>query len=263
MDMTSTSRSGSSDKSVGVWLSICLLLALGYLSAQAQESLLKPNHAKTFLFEVTAKTVVPCGNRGTVCYFVDFSYRFDKKDQLLIKDFGLVPPTGHFRYLTLKDHLDFVDPHTGFVVVSVQLEPTVVPQGTLTMDSPKRSEFPGDAKQGLWNRSTAFIIHLNHVLNSAFLSGYRACEDGEENCFISTYARLDPVRLPKNIRGEVAIQISFRSSSSGNETSFLIRYKVLESLSHSPDWLPPETNEVSKEAELFVDKLFHQMQEAD
>jgi hypothetical protein len=168
---------------------------------------------------------------------VDCHYHSRSERPVRVRGIGLMPASGELSYLTTSRSIDFLDPASGAVILSVPLGKGVRLMGSDVLDTPAEAEFPQASRSGVWSGpAERFADAVRIVLGRRFPLGYFPYETQGEDRYLTTYAELQ-VAEPR--RAQIAVLISHRVESSGAATAspsrvrFAIRVRAREKLSHT------------------------------
>jgi hypothetical protein len=212
-------------------------------------------------FSVVVHKVVRYGQPATPLYLIEYEYAFKNRPTVYVPGLGPVPPAGKFSYLCSTLFLEFRESETGAVLVKVPLKETVLEMGVLTAELAKSWQFSGASTHATREATSPFISQLDTVLSKYFHPPYEVCDVSNQTCVITTFSNLSDLgfSLPKHVNGEVALMVEYTQSK--ERTEFKVHVKALESRSHDPEWLDPETEDVVKDAGLFAEKVKRELQQ--
>jgi hypothetical protein len=230
----------------------CFSFALFNLNAQ--------NQAQGPDFSVEVKKVIKYGQPSEPLYWIEYQYEFKNRSEVYIAGLGLAAPSGHLNYLCKTLFLEFGESDAGPVLLKLPLKETSLEMGLPTAEVPKRSDFSEAFNNGAWKGPAPFSQRLDQVLGKYFHPPYMLCNIPDHLCVITTFSDLSDLgfAMPKNVKGEVALMVEYTESK--GHAGFKIYLKALESRTHDPDWLQPESIDVTKDAGLFAEKVSRELQ---
>jgi hypothetical protein len=195
----------------------------------------------------------PLGSLRSVAY----SYKFPGRESIEIKGLGIVSATGSHQYLTDTSRIEFRDPNTKEVVLTVPLEKPLRVMGRDELSMPLESQFPKFSRVARWNQPGPFAERLATVLNRYFPSGFLVSESNRVNTVLTSYRSLEGVPEPEH--GRVAVIVEQDPDQAPAGLQFRIRFTAQERRSHT-DWRGISSETVKRSAEEFVGRLLEELQ---
>lgn len=219
--------------SVAVFLLFCCLFQFSpNVNGQTADDLI--NECKGRDYSVNVSTVQPINSPKGQFFSIEYSYNFKGRKTIFIKDVGETPGKGNLKHLYQGQVLEFWSSSAGEVLCKIKLQPNKRPPEGGADDIPASSVFSTfQSSPTSIGSNSDFLTKLTEVLNNAKFT-YRINNQGGVTSVISNYQRLDG--LPRNLVGEIAVQISFPQQGNGNQFSFYIYQHARQKPRRSEEW---------------------------
>jgi hypothetical protein len=209
------------------------------------------NFAESVNYRVKVDIVQPFRTSGGHLLFrLSYDYEFKDRETVKIKGVGLVPASGKQKHLFDGEYLEFED-ESGSLLVRIKLKPNKMSPEAGALDLPEESQFVNFLSDTAQD-PIAFLPKTFQKLNNWFPSGYIVRQEGQVTSFVTVYR--DVEGLPSNLRGQVAIRISYPYDSTNNQFFFRIYAITRQRPKKSADWLSP-TPETQKVFDEFAKRL--------
>ncbi|HXI29889.1 MAG TPA: hypothetical protein VNG89_15730 [Vicinamibacterales bacterium] len=168
--------------------------------------------------------------KETPALSIDYSYAFPEVDAVRLRNVGVVPPAGHFHYITTDDALVFENAATGSPLARYQLHETVIVAAQPPLiELPRDTDFPAGFRSYRWHSRASLPQRAFAVLAKTFR--YRPFEIEGRNFVVTTFAPVGG--LPDGITAQVAVLLSFPYDRLGDGYDFHVQSLVREGRSHS------------------------------
>lgn len=209
------------------------------------------NFAQGEDYRVKVDTVQPVRtSEGQLLFRLSYNYQFKKHRAINIKGVGTVPGSGKGKHLFAGEYLEFWDT-SGRLLVKIKLKPNKPPSEGGGLDLPQENEFVNFLSDTAHD-PIAFLPKALQKLNDWFPTGYTIRQKDRVTSLVTTYR--DVEGLPANLRGQIAIQLSYPYDSTSNQFFFRVYVITRQRPKKSADWVSP-TPETQKVFNDFAIKL--------
>jgi hypothetical protein len=203
-----------------------------------------PNKCEGTDYSVKVVVVQPVNFSGREFYLLEYSYEFKNRATIFIKHIGELSAKGKMKHLYEGKSLEFLVSENGKGLCKIELKPNKRPSEGGADDVPSSSVFNAyKSSPALARSNSEFLEKLTNLLNNSSFT-YRITNQNGITTVISNYRRLDD--LPRNLVGEIAVQVSFPQQVNGNRFSFYIYYHARQKPRRSEEWenISPENLQV-------------------
>jgi len=191
-------------------------------------------------------------------YSIAYDYNFPERTSVWVKDLGVVPAKGSFRYVSNGSRLEFRDGPDGKVLASVPLKETVIVAAQPpVLGLPDETSFPEDFQAFTWDSRLSLQERANSVLNKAFR--YHPRRDKEVTLLKTTFTPLQAPNVATGITAQIALLLSFPYDADSNKYSLHVQTLVMEGRTHSDKFQPTSNPIILRSADDFVRSLIDQM----
>ena len=241
-------------------LSFCLALVLQANMCLAQSEPNKPDKANVAEgkdFRVKVDTVQPQRTvDGDLLYHLNYTYEFKGRDTVSIKGIGTLPAKGKQQHLFTQDTLEFMD-SDGQLLAVVELKPNKKQPEGGALEMPKDSDFDQFLSDST-RAQTTFLSRTMQTLNKWFPSGYTIKQEGQVTSFVTGYRDVDG--LPSNLRGELAVRVSFPYDPNSDQFYFRI-YMLPRQYPKKSETPEAPTAETRKVFDAFGQRLLQELKQ--
>lgn len=201
-----------------------------------QDEGIPTNSAEGKNYRVRVDVVQPVRtSEGQLLFRLSYSYQFKQPETINIKGVGIVPASGKQKHLFAGEYLEFEDT-SGKLLVKIKLKPnTKTPEGG-ALDLPQENEFVSFLSDTARD-PMAFLPKALQKLNNWFPAGYTIRQDGPVTSLVTVFRDVDG--LPANLRGQIAIRLSYPYDPNSNQFFFRVYMVTRQRPKKSTDWMSP------------------------
>jgi hypothetical protein len=212
-----------------VGLSIFVLFVV---NGNGQKKLI--NRCESEDLSVNVSIVQPVNSVDDKLYLIKYSYEFKNRDTIFLRNIGELPSKGKFEHIYEGGTLEFLTNKNGETLCKVELKPNKPAAVGGADDTPPDSAF-GSLKASPTSaaNNSQFFERVTNLLNQKNFT-YRISNRDGVVTVTSNYRSLDG--MPSNLRGEMAVQITFPQQNNGNQFSFYIYYHARQKPRRSESW---------------------------
>jgi hypothetical protein len=193
---------------------------------------------------------------GQLLYRLSYNYQFKERPTINIKSIGMVPASGKQEHLFAGEYLEFEDA-SGNLLVRIRLKPNKKAPEAGALDLPSESEFVSFLSETAQDQG-AFLPKALQKLNRWFPAGYTIRQDGQVTSLMTIYR--DVEGLPSNLRGQIAIRLSYPYDPNSNQFFFRVYMVTRQRPKKSADWQSPSP-ETQKVFDNFVRQLLQEFKD--
>lgn len=232
---------------------LCLSVsALSVVNSNGQKKLV--NRCEGDDSSARASIVQPVNSVGDNLYFIKYSYEFKNRTTVFLRNVGELPSKGTFEHIYKGDSLEFLADKEGETLCKIELKPNKTAAVGGAEDTPSDSAF-GSLKSSPTSaaNNSQFFERVTNLLNENSFT-YRISNRDGVVTITSNYRSLGG--MPGNLRGEIAVQITFPQQSNGNQFSFYMYYHARQKPRRSEAWTDLESGNRGI-ADNFVNELIN------
>ena len=157
---------------------------------------------------------IPFSASANTYYSAKVTYDFHSLGDVYVTGMGSLPSHGTLTQIWWNKTLEFRDTQGG-LLATVELQPTAHLQGG-SPEIPPETSFSAAVVSRTCAYGACKAQLFRDALNTAFPFGYTVKQESDRLTYVTTYQDLDG--LPSNLRGQVAVMLSFRRSMTRSDT---------------------------------------------